>query len=274
MTSPPAPRPAARLGRLRASAAVPAKAYGIYRDYVRELYFPANSLSGGRRLRCAMPLLFIELLVYQVDAITEKSKSVDLDVVRNEDYETLHKYKEKFRSLLRLLRAYNETTARQMDYGELYVRLENKVTSSQTVDYADLIQLIELRSSDVRLMHGMIFALLGRPCDDKLMELLWPVEVLSDIANDLDHYAKDVAAGQFNAYAAFVALFGAEAPARVRAEIDRYEERYRGLLAAYPPGDQARLDALCARRYRSRTARIPEVLEPVGSTPNHPEGAQ
>ena len=251
-----------------------AKAYGIYRDYVRELYFPANSLTLPQRLRCAMPLLFIELLVYQVDAISEKSKSVDLDVVRNEDYETLHKYKEKFRSLLRIMHAYNESTEQQMEYGEQYVRLENKVTSHQVIEYEDLIRLIELRSSDVRLMHSMIFALLGRPCESGLMDLLWPVEVLSDIANDLDHYAADVKNGQFNAYAAFVALYGDEAPARIRAEIDRYEGCYRELLAEYPESRQAELDALCARRYRARTAIIPEALPQVAPEllpqPGHP----
>lgn len=37
-----------------------------------------------------------------------------------------------------------------------------------------VMRLAELRPSDVRLLHGMIFALLRRPCDDDLQGLLWP----------------------------------------------------------------------------------------------------
>lgn len=253
------------LRRLKATVGVAGRAYAIYRDYARDLYFPSNRLSWAQRLRCAAPLLCIELLVYQVDALTEKNKSVELSMIPKEDYETLHRHKKLFVSLLRAARAYNSEGARHIEYGEEFVRLEHRVLSTQRITKADWVRLIELRSCDVRLLHSMMFAMLGRPCDQDLLDLLWPVEVLSDIANDFEHYADDVASGGFNVYAACVALYGPDdAPARIRALIGDYEQRYQNLLALYPAARQGVLDALCARRYRERLRTIPEVLPQPG----------
>ena len=243
---------------------VPAKAVGIFRDYVMRLYFPANRMSRLERLRCTPLLLFVEYLVYRVDAVAEGASNVDLDAARNDDYDRLHRYKAKFESLLRRTHAYNEQVARQMECGEQYVRLENRVTSNQAVDHADVMRLAELRPSDVRLLHGMIFALTGRSCDDALIDLLWPVEVLADIGNDLAHYQRDVEQSQFNTYAMFVRMYGREAPQRLRAEIERYEHMFQSRLAGLPRERRSGLEALCTRRYRSSTRVIPEARPQTG----------
>lgn len=239
---------------------VPVKAAGIFRDYALRLYFPANGLSRLQRARCTPPLLLVEYLVYRVDAVAEGAGDVDLEAARNDDYARLHRYRATFERLLRRARAYNPEVARQMDCGEKYVRLENKVTSHRTVDHADVMRLAELRPSDVRLLHGMTFALTGRPCDTALIDLLWPVEVLADIGNDLDHYRRDVECGRFNTYAMFVRMYGRQAPQRLRAEIERYERLFRARLAVFPGKHPDRLEALCTRRYRPSTETIPEPL--------------
>ncbi|MGW5114128.1 hypothetical protein ACWEQ8_01540 [Streptomyces noursei] len=249
------------LGRhLKGAWEVPSKAARIFKEYAVDLYFPANRLSVPQRLRCSIPLLLVEYLVYRVDSVAERAKDVDLDVARNDDYDKLHRYKARFESLLRRAHACNDVVAREIENGERYVRLENKVTSGRTVDHADVLRLAELRPSDVRLLHGMTFALLGRPGDPALLKLLWPVEVLADIGNDLSHYHQDVASGQFNTYAAFVKLYGAAAPERIRAEIARYERMLLDELAAFPSGRQAELRALATRRYRPLTAVVPDAL--------------
>ena len=240
---------------------VPRKAGGVFRDYVTRLYYPLHELSGRERLRCTPVLFAIEFLVYQVDAVTERAKDVDLDVARNDDYAKLHRYKATFESFLRRAHAHNSVVAEQLDMGERYVRLENRMTSSraagQDTTCDDALRLAELRPSDVRLLHAMIFARLRRPVDEGLMDLLWPVEVLADIANDLEHYHADVATGQFNTYGAFVTLYGDGAPDRMRAEIDRYEQMFRDRLAVIPPARRERVARLCARRYRDRIAQLP-----------------
>jgi hypothetical protein len=204
------------------------KAARILKDYVVDLYYPVDGLAWRNRMSSIPRLALIEYLVYRVDSVAERSKDIDLDVTRDGDYVTLHKYKAKFEALLRRLNAYNSVVAHEMDMGEQYVRLENKVTSQGTATHADVLRLAELRPSDVRLLHGMIFAMLGRPADQVVLDLLWPVEVLADIGNDLEHYKADVAAGQFNTYRAFVRLYGTSAPDRIRLEIARYEDSSAG----------------------------------------------
>lgn len=255
----------ALVGRLRESLEVPVKTVRIFQDYAVRLYFPANGTPVSERLRCAPLLLLVEYLVYRVDSVAERAKDVDLDAARNEDYDKLHRYKARFESLLRRTRAYNEAVAREIDNGEAYVRLENKVTSAGTADHADVLRLAELRPTDVRMLHAMTFALRGRPVDDALMRLLWPVEVLADLGNDLLHYRQDAAAGRFNTYDCFVQLYGAAAPDRFRAELDRYERQFLDELAHFPRARQDRLRAVCARRYRPLIAAVPEPL-PLGPT--------
>lgn len=257
--------------RLGARLEVPRKAGRIFKDYVLDLYFPAQRLSRWQRLRCAPLLLLVEYLVYRVDTVAENTKDVQLEAVGNTEYQTLHRYKAAFESLLRRARAHNEAVARQLALGEQYVRMENKVTSTRLAGHAEVLRLAELRPSDVRLLHGMTFALLDRPVDNDLLDLLWPVEVLADIGNDLDHYDRDVAAGRFNTYHAFVRLYGPAAPERLSAEVARYEELFRARLATFPIDRQAELTALCTRRYRPRTENIPEPRL-GGHRPLHPGG--
>ncbi|MFC3892465.1 hypothetical protein ACFOWZ_13365 [Lentzea rhizosphaerae] len=241
----------------RASFEALRKARGIFRDYVLDLYFPAHRLTRWQRLRCIPFLFFIEYLVYRVDAVAENTKRTDLDVDGNADYDKLVRYKKKFAALLHRMGAYNEAVAFELDMGEKYVRLENKATTRGSADHDEVLRLAELRPSDVRLLHGMTFALLGRPVDDKMLKLMWPVEVLADIGNDLLHYEDDVAAGQFNTYDAFVRLYGRAAPQRLRAEIARYEQLMHAELEKFPPDERTALTAVCAQRYRSSTERIP-----------------
>lgn len=250
--------------RLRASLEVPRKAGGIVREYAFDLYFPAQRLSWSKRWGCTPMLLLIEYLVYRVDAVTERAKDVDLDADRSSDPDAaaryrarLNAYKARFESILRAAHAYNQAVARQLDHAERFVHLENKATATRTVSHAEVLELAELRPSDVRLLHAMTFALLRRPVDQKLLDLLWPIEVLADIGNDLDHYRDDVAAGRFNTYDALVRLYGPAAPDVLRNDIVRYEKLFRRELAKFPADRRSELATLCNRRYRPRTRMIP-----------------
>ena len=247
---------------LRKPFEVPGKVTRVFKHYAVDLYFPANRMSVAERLLCAPPLLWIEYLVYRVDSVAEGAKDVDLDVVRNDDYDTLQRYRAKFESLLRSIHAYNPAVAREIENGWRYVRLENKVTSNRVIDHADVMRLAELRPTDVRLLHGMTFSLRGQACDEALLNLLWPVEVLADIGDDLSDYRRDVISGHFNTYAAFVELYGDAARERMRAEIARYERMFLDRLAQVPHARQDELRALCTRRYRKLTEAIPDAIPP------------
>jgi hypothetical protein len=245
---------------LRGSFEVPRKAGRIFKDYVLDLYYPANQLPWPDRLRYAPLLFLVEYLIYRVDAVAERAKKIDLAIARNRDYGTLHRYKARLEAVLKRMDAYNELVALQLEMGEQYVRLENKITSTGAVDHRDAMRLAELRPSDVRLLHSMIFAVRHLPCNNALVDLLWPVEVLADLGNDLVDYQEDVTTGRYNTYAMFTKLYGREAPARIRTEIAHYERLFLNQLARFPRGRRLELEVLCARRYRDRTAVIPEVI--------------
>jgi hypothetical protein len=220
-------------------------------------------------------LLGVEYLVYRVDSLAERNTSVDLDAERNSDYEAFHTYKKAFEKVLRALGAWNEDVAFLVDEAERFIRLENATTSRGTVTRQDALALVELRPTDVRLLRAMAFALRGRPMDPATRDLLWPVEVLADIANDLGHYEQDVASGTVNVYAAFVELFGDAAAAELRSEVDRYESMFLDRLSALPAARRARVEQVCRRRYAAAVRPYPRIITqpPVPAPSSRSAGA-
>ncbi|RDD89941.1 hypothetical protein [Streptomyces parvulus] len=235
------------------------KAAGIVRDYVLRMYYVVDEVPRRQRLRLTPLLLGVEYLVYRVDSLAERNAAVDLDAVRGSDYEAFHTYKKAFEKVLRLLRAWNDDVAFLVDEAERFIRLENGTTSRGTVARDDILAMVELRPTDVRLLRAMTFALRGRAMDPATRDLLWPVEVLADIANDLRHYEQDVAAGTLNVYAAFVKLFGDAAASELRREVDRYEAMFLERLSALPPERRARVADVCRRRYAEAVGPYPRT---------------
>ncbi len=236
------------------------RASGIVKDYVFDLYYPVHRVSWREKLQCSPVLLFIEYLVYRADAVAEAGKDVDLDIARNREYVALAAYKARFIQVLKKLALYDRCAAREIEMGEAYLRLENRVTSSKRADHGEVMRLAELRPSDVRLLHCLLFGLLDRACDEALLALLWPVEVIADIGNDFRHYAADVAHGRYNTYAMLVKLHGGHAPDVVRAEIGRYERQFLDRLVGFPLERRPELLRLCARLYRRHTAAVPAPI--------------
>ncbi|MEU0217512.1 hypothetical protein ABZ281_21385, partial [Streptomyces sp. NPDC006265] len=236
------------------------KAAGIVRDYVLRMYYVVDEVPRRQRLRLTPVLLGVEYLVYRVDSLAERNAAVDLDAVHNSDYEAFHTYKRAFEKVLRALGAWNEDVAFLVDEAERFIRLENGTTSRGTITRDDALALAELRPTDVRLLRAMTFALRGRPMDPATRDLLWPVEVLADIANDLQHYEPDIASGTLNVYAAFVELFGDAAATELRREVDRYEKMFLDRLSALAPERRARIAEVCRRRYTAAVEPYPRMI--------------
>ncbi|CAM5490983.1 hypothetical protein SVIOM342S_02844 [Streptomyces violaceorubidus] len=128
------------------------KAAGIVRDYVLRMYYVVDEVPRRQRLRLTPVLLGVEYLVYRVDSLAERNAAVDLDAVRGSDYEAFHTYKRAFEKVLRLLRAWNDDVAFLVDEAERFIRLENGTTSRGTVAREDVLAMVELRPTDVRLL--------------------------------------------------------------------------------------------------------------------------
>ncbi|WP_329378393.1 hypothetical protein OG625_09815 [Streptomyces sp. NBC_01351] len=250
------------------------KAMGITRDYVSHMYYIVDEVPRRQRLRLTPVLLGVEYLVYRVDSLAERNTAVDLDAERNSDYEAFHTYKKAFEKVLRSLGAWNEEVAFLVDEAERFIRLENATTSRGSVTRQDALALVELRPTDVRLLRAMTFALRGRSMGPAARDLLWPVEVLADIANDLGHYEQDVASGTLNVYACFVELFGDAAAAELRREVDRYESMFLDRLSALPPERRARVAEVCRRRYAAAVRPYPRAITtpPDPAPPSLPAG--
>lgn len=236
------------------------KAAAIVRDYVLRMYYVVDEVPRLQRLRLTPVLLGVEYLVYRVDSLAERNATVDLDAVRNDDYEAFHTYKKAFEKVLRALGAWNEDVAFLVDEAERFIRLENGATSRGAATREDVLAMVELRPTDVRLLRAMAFALRGRPMDPATRELLWPVEVLADMANDLQHYERDVAAGTLNVYAVFVELYGDAAAVELRREADRYESMFLERLSALPPERRARIAEVCRTRFEAALEPYPPVV--------------
>ena len=236
------------------------KAAGIVKDYVYDFYSPIHQLSWRDTVRCLPLLLLLEYMVYQADAVAENSKDIDLARVKNRDFEKLTAHKERFIKLLKRLDFYDRLIEHELDMGEQFLRLENKLTSGHPIERADVMRTAELRSSDVRLLHCLMFRLLKRPYDEGLLSLLWPVEVIADIGNDFNHYADDVAKGSYNTYSMFVKLYGERAPEQMQLELQKYEKLFLERLDLYPTSRKDKLLDLCTRFYRTHTMTIPAPI--------------
>ncbi|WP_205413054.1 hypothetical protein [Austwickia chelonae] len=240
------------------------KASRIVRDYMSRLYFPVDEVPLSRRVAITPVLLAVEYLVYRIDALAERNSAVDLEAERGPAYEKFHRYQHLFERLLRAVGGWNDEVARQFEEGERFIRLENAVSASTRPTHAEVIALAELRPADVRLLHALSAALRGAETNPLVRDLLWPVEVLADIANDLAHYKQDVAAGTTNVYASFIDLYGASAGRQLRKEIRRYTALYAQRLEAMPAERREELDRLCRRRFSTVLGPFPA---PVTSQP-------
>lgn len=251
--------------RVAATSSPSAKAAGIVRDYALGLYYPIGAVPLGKRLRITPVLLAVEYLVYRVDGLAERNTAVDLDTERTSDYYRFHTYRRWFERTLRALGAWNDEVAQQVSEGERFIRLENAVTSRGIPDRDDVIALVELRPTDVRLLNAVTAAMRGVRPGQESRDLLWPVEVLADIANDVTHYPTDVATGRFNVYSAFLQIYGDQAESALREEVKRYEAMFEERLAAVPAGRRDEIRRICRHRYSAAVGSFP------GQLPDRPE---
>lgn len=255
--------------RLRDAPVV--KASKIVRDYVGGVYYPLLGVNRRQRLAITPRLLLVEYLVYRVDKITERSAAEDLDVTRTSDYDKLHQYKARVERLIRGLGGWNSTVAKLLDDGEEFVRRENALTSGHQVDEAGLLRLVELRPTDVRILHAMAEEMLNRPSNPTTHAVAWTVETLADIANDLDHYYADAAAGRLNVYASYLHLYGAdEGPLRLQAQIDAYGRDLQENIQLLPVDQQQLAQRCCERLLGARLDQHPDPSAPPGEAKPEP----
>ncbi|KAF5837827.1 hypothetical protein DUNSADRAFT_3790 [Dunaliella salina] len=97
----------------------------------------------------------------------------------------------------------------------------------------------ESKSFDYRVMHLILWKLVGRQPQPSLLAFLKVDELLVDIGDDLTDYEDDVERNSFNIFRCYAHLFGADAPCMLVQRISDLEQLHAQLLARLPPHLQA-----------------------------------
>lgn len=236
------------------------KAIRIVKDYVYDLYFPIHDLAVEDIFTYGAALISIESMIYQVDLVAEVAKNQNICESENKHFDTLKIQQYNFISLLKELNFYDSKIAEQLAIGEEYVKLENKIMAAGILEHSEIIRVAELRPCDVRLLHRILFMMLGKPYDEKLFAVLWPIEVIADIENDFKHYTDDVAQKNYNTYRMFVQLYRENASEQIQLELKRYETLFEEKLASFPIDIQQKLVKIFYQFRQTHSSTIPTPI--------------
>jgi hypothetical protein len=232
-------------------------------------YFGYHGLGRADFFKWLPQLVFVEACIYQLDEDNERAcllpegKCLPPDLDGASSRAALHGVLES-RGLL------SGRVQQLLSDGERYWALERalcaQMRACEPVSLDEVYACSSLKSFDYRCLHAMLCVLSGRTASDALLRFLEVDEVLTDMADDLFDYEKDVRRNSFNVLRGCVHAVGAsEAPLRLAAKIGELEREHEALLAALP---QAVREAYCSsRRDAMRVAgsekwRFPPVLTP------------
>lgn len=229
--------------------------------YVYRFYFPLHGLDLEDIFTYYPTLTSVESIIYQADIIMENGQNTKISYTPNDDDRSgLKILKASLVNLLKELNCYDSTIEKELTRGEDFIKLENKIMLGEVIKHSDVMRVAELRSSDVRLLHLVLFRLLEKAYDEKLLSLVWPVEVIADIEDDLSGYADDVAQGNYNTYRMFVALYQENAPKYIKAKLDYYESLFKERLSTFPEDKRQDLMALYSQFRQANSVAIPQPI--------------
>ncbi|MEG4234605.1 hypothetical protein QUA40_21235 [Microcoleus sp. Pol11C3] len=195
-------------------------------------YFPLYNLSYNDFFGFYPILGFVEALVYETDEEVEEIQSNCCPQIKNSPWTSKQKI---ILSVLQEINIKHEKIDFYLkDLGE-YFDLETYLLSGYSFDESAIIKAAELRSSDYRLLHSILAQMLNLNCRKEDMvenlNLMFPLEVLNDIEDDLISYADDVGVKHYNTYRMFVKLYGEKAPFYLKKKLDYYESLFHKQIA-------------------------------------------
>jgi hypothetical protein len=203
--------------------------------YVYKFYFPIHGLEAEDIFIYFPTLTSVESIIYQADLIMEMGQNENLSYIPQEtDTSGLKMLKDSLLSFLKQLDLYDSEIEQELAKGEEFIKLENEIIIRGFNKHSDIMRVAELRSSDVRLLHLILFRMLKKNYDEQLLSLLWPVEVIADIEDDFNSYINDVNEGAYNTYRMFVKLYKENAPEYIKRELNYYETLFHKRLATFP----------------------------------------
>ena len=131
--------------------------------------------------------------------------------------------------------------AEELASGQRYWALERKLcaamASLQAVSLEDVMEASQRKSFDYRVLHAILCQLCGEVPSEALLRFLHVDECLTDIADDLLDYEKDVHGNAFNVLRGVVHATrrdGSTAALELASRIGEMEEEHEALLQALP----------------------------------------
>lgn len=229
--------------------------------YVYKFYFPIHGLEAEGIFIYYPTLTFVESIIYQADLIMEMGQNAKISCIPNEtDTSGLKMLKDSLLSLLKQLDLYDAVIEQELAKGEEFIKLENEIIIRGFKKHSDIMRVAELRSSDVRLLHLILFRMLNKKYDEQLLSLLWPVEVIADIEDDFKCYINDVNEGVYNTYRMFVKLYKENAPEYIKRELNYYENLFYERIATFPLAKRELLMTLYTQFRETFFVQIPQPI--------------
>ncbi|NER36425.1 MAG: hypothetical protein F6J93_20985 [Oscillatoria sp. SIO1A7] len=190
-------------------------------------YFPLYNLPMSDFFKFSPILGFIEALVYETDEEVEQ--------LQHSGYEPdmPSPWFAKQKIILEVLDEKNLRHFKVESYlnklGE-YFELESQLLRAKHVTHTLITQAAELRSSDYRVLHCTLLKMLGLNYNqeelNEELSLMWPLEVLNDMEDDLMSYKEDVEAKHYNTYRMFVKVYGEKAAYYLKQDLYYYEHLF------------------------------------------------
>ncbi|EPF22840.1 MAG: hypothetical protein EWV58_08480 [Microcystis aeruginosa Ma_MB_F_20061100_S19] len=180
-------------------------------------------------------LLFIEAVIYEADMEVESNQKDGSLLTQTSPWDSR---KRIIQSFLKEHNLEHNTIVNKLEKVTEFVKLENKLVTSEKVTHEDVIRASELRSCDFRVVHSALVQISGKPYRSEIFDLMEPREVLIEFNDDLISYKKDMAASNYNTYWMFQKLYGEEAHHYLKAEIDRYKNLFEEKLKRFPQEEQ------------------------------------
>ncbi len=200
------------------------KSARLLKDFVL-FYFPIYDLSMEDFFDYYPILSFSEAMIYQTDLLLEEGH-------REKDPWSVNR--SLITKLLLELDLHDEEIERELDALGEYIAIENKLLSSSSISASLVRKASELRTSDLRFLHRILVKYLKIPYEEELFELIWPLEILADIEDDLVQYKEDVSNKEYNTYDMFVQLYKREASLYLEKEMLYYRDIYEKRLENFP----------------------------------------
>ena len=139
--------------------------------------------------------------------------------------------------------------ADELRAGDEYWRFERQLCASMAacapVSLDDVYACSGLKSFDYRVLHALLCEMAHLEASDELLAFLRIDECLTDMADDLFDYEKDVRKNSFNVLRGCTHAAGEKAPLILATRIGELEKEHEQLLGALP---QAQREAFCASR--------------------------